>query len=245
MKIQVRTKFVRFAAVGVAVVLITSMSVVQGIWSDRWSRENPEAELFAERLKDVPLNFGDWEGVDTKVGPSGLKGAGAIGHISRVYKNSNTGEVVSLFIICGHSRDVSWHAPNQCYPRAGYEQHHERLRHTIRFAGGQDEEPRTAQFWRAEFEKATDQRIDKQRVFWAWNADGEWLAPEIPKTEFGNLRALYKMYFITHLPAVGDPKPAEMSASIGFGQEFLPLVTSALFPGQGRDTQDTAEESEL
>ena len=84
----------------------------------------PQAESvpMAERLQDLPLKLDEWVGEDTESNERELKAAGAVGHVSRTYRNTRTGQHVSVFIVTGHSRDISVHTPDRCYPAAGFTQ---------------------------------------------------------------------------------------------------------------------------
>ena len=93
----------------VAGILIVLASVFEGLWTQRWD-DTPTAELkaFADVLNDkkcVPEEIGGvWEALKTaEMNPREREAAGAIGDLSRTYRNLHTQEVVSVYIICGVS----------------------------------------------------------------------------------------------------------------------------------------------
>ena len=225
-----KTVFSRVAPIAVGLVLLLSLTVVQGLWSQRWSDDNERVEARAARIEQVSMEAGDWKGEPQKSNPNILRQAGAIGATSRAYRNDKTGEVVSIFIICGHSRDTAVHTPNICYPRAGYTQL---------------EKPATKYSFDAEIENefytATFRAKDQDgggivRVFWGWATDPKWVAPDGAKSSFPGETGLVKMYFITALP--NENQPPEDSPANAFAKDFLPIVTRTLFPpaeyGEGK-----------
>jgi hypothetical protein len=91
-----------------------------------------------------------------------------------------------------------------------------------------------APFWTNTFfkEDFTGRRL--VRVFWSWyNPESDenegrvmWEAPENSKRQFGNTRALYKMYFTSEMRDLSEMP--EQSACLRFAREFMPIVNEAL-----------------
>jgi hypothetical protein len=85
--------------------------------SDRFRGSNVTAEQQAKLLDGVPEEFGDWVSQNLAVTEEVKETAGAVGDpISRTYRNSRTGEIVTLWLIVGHARAISSHTPNICFP---------------------------------------------------------------------------------------------------------------------------------
>ena len=163
--------------------------------TDRFSGTNVSAEQRAELLTKVPMNIGDWHGQDMAIDPQVREKAGAIGAVSRTYRNSRTGEQVDLWLIVGHSRDVSFHTPDVCYPGSGFTA--KASENSVYLMDG-------TPFLTNTFFRESDVSGHQQvRVFWAWynpenqNNNGKvvWEAPSNARWHFGNARSLYKMYF--------------------------------------------------
>ena len=57
-----------------------------------------------------------------------------------------------------------------------------------------------ATYYVAEFEKKRATGIDRQRVRWAWTADGVWDAPNSPRFHYLRTSELAKVYFVTAMP---------------------------------------------
>ncbi len=212
------------------VVLIVGLTIPQIRMTDRLSGTNVSAEQCAELLSLVPKDIGDWHGEDKPVDPSVRKKAGAVGAVSREYRNSRTGERVDLWLIVGHSREVSFHTPDVCYPGAGFEARGKENSLYPLVMQGMPETP----MWTNTFfkEDASGRRLI--RVFWTWyNPKSSanpgqvvWEAPTNPRWQFGNARALYKMYFTSEMR--DQMETAEQSACLRFAKDFLPEVDKAL-----------------
>jgi hypothetical protein len=209
------------------IVLIVGLTLVEAVMSDRLQGSNFTAEKFAEVLKQVPMKIGDWSGTDEKVEDVVRQTAGAVGYVSRNYRNTKTGEEVKLWLIVGHARDICRHTPNVCYASSGFKVRAENNSlQSIDVAGLPP-----AEFWTNTFLKEDSMGRQLMRVFWAWYSPEEdgvvrWQAPKNPRWAFGNARALFKMYFIDEMR---DPnETTDRSPCLRFAQEFLPVVDKAL-----------------
>ena len=225
----------RIAPIVVGVILIIGLTVFQGIKADRWNESGADAAVFAAQLVNIPLAFGDWEGVDTDPGDRReLQVAGAVGHLTRKYRNTRTNEEIDLYIICGHSRDITMHTPDRCYPKAGFSQEKTRSEpFTVELDEG------SAEFYTNTFRKEDLQGIRNLRIFWSWAVDAEtgWQAPDLPRRAFAAKRAIYKMYLINFLPSQSGT--ADNSPCVEFGRRFLPTLNEALFTGLEQDGSES------
>jgi hypothetical protein len=221
----------RYLPIVLGVLVIVGLTIPQIQMSDRFSGSNVSAEQRAELLKKIPKKIGDWQGEDMEIDETVRKTAGAVGAVSRVYRNSRTGEKVDLWLIVGHGRVISAHTPNICYRASGFEM---RAPENSLYPMQVDGE-REAPFWTNTFFK--EDILTKRsmiRVFWSWyNTEDEdhkgevvWEAPPNARYYFGNTRALYKMYFTSQMK---DPlETADESACLRFAKDFLPVVNDAL-----------------
>jgi len=212
----------RWMVLGVAAVLIVGTGILQGLWSDRWSDSTVDSRHQAERIARLPLKLGEWQGEDIAATEREIKASGAVGHLSRIYRNQLTGEQVSLFLICGHMRHVSVHTPDRCYPANGFEQQGEPQRFTIATSAGPIETFTTT------FRQEEATGIHRQRVFWTWGYEDHWQAPENPRVSFAGVRAMYKMYLISAVPPTGE-QSAEESPALKFAQDTLGELNTILF----------------
>ena len=232
----------RYLPIILGVVVIVGLTIPQIVISDRFAQSNVSVEQFAEQLKHVPHNIGDWQGEDLETTDQVRKTAGVVGrYVNRSYRNVRTGERVKLWLICGHSKDITRHTPEVCYPSSGFRQRaDENSLYPFSYSNG------VAEFWTNTFTKEDDTGRHIERVFWSWyrpRADQpvEWKAPEHPQIAFGNSRALYKMYFTNEMR---DPaETTEQSPCIRFARDVLPIIDKALArqPGASQTADQEAD----
>jgi Protein of unknown function (DUF3485) len=220
----------RYLPIALGILTIVGLTIPQIRMTDRFADANVTAQQRAELLHNVPMVIGNWHGEDMAVDPTVRDTAGAVGAVSRVYRNVRTGESVDLWLIVGHGRAISAHTPNICYLSSGFEMRAPESSLYPMVFPGQPEAPfLTNTFFK---EDVTGRRL--VRVFWSWyNPEGdedlstvEWEAPSNARWHFGNTRALYKMYFTSEMR--NPMETAEESACLRFAREFLPVVNQAL-----------------
>jgi Protein of unknown function (DUF3485) len=209
------------------IVLIVGLTVVEAKMSDRFQGSNFTAERFSQLLDHVPMKIGDWVGENENVEDEVRQTAGAVGYVSRTYRNMKSGEEVRLWLIVGHAHDICRHTPNVCYASSGFKVRAEN--NSLQPIDVKGLPP--AEFWTNTFLKEDSTGRQLVRVFWAWYkpaADGvvRWQAPKNPRWEFGNARALFKMYFTDEMRDTNET--TDRSPCKRFAQEFLPVVDKAL-----------------
>lgn len=231
----------RIIPIAVAIALIVGTAIVQGVWTERWGTF-PELELFAEQLPNVPENIGEWTGEEApETDKRILEIAGAVGSLSRVYRNER-GETVSVFIVCGRLMDVFHHTPDRCYPAAGFETVGEKIKQVVETNDG------PAQFRTATFLKAEPGGNQMLRIYWSFNGSGPWVAPDEYRWSFAGQRALYKIYVVSSVSGSDSP---DQNPAVDFIRVLMPELTKAFAPAlaEGRkastvtDTTDDAAET--
>jgi hypothetical protein len=211
----------RYLPVAAAVVVIVVAAIVQGIWTERWGTF-PELELYANQLKNVPKEIGDWTGEDLPPEDKRIMEiAGAVGSLSRIYRNDRN-EQVSMFIVCGRLDDVFFHSPDRCYPAAGFETSSEVVNQSIE--AGTD----VAEFKTATFLKADPGGNQNLRIYWSFNGSGPWVAPDAYRWAFAGQRALYKIYVVT--PSTGREISADQNPAVDFIRAAIPELNRAFAP---------------
>lgn len=221
-------KRVLFAVLGLAIVALSALS--NAFTSDRWQITG-EPETSAKKLSGVASRLTGWEGTDSPAHPGHLAIAGAEGHLIRVYKHRFAKKEVTVMLLCGKARPISFHPPEACYAGAGYAIEGERA--DVKIAVGGDVP--AAEFFRAVFKKEHADGVDRLQIYWAWaeggkKADGKWHAAPRARQEFRRAQALYKLYVIR---AVSDGEtPADKDACAEFLEAFLPELHDKLFPKQ-------------
>jgi hypothetical protein len=224
--------------VAFAAILIALHAIPQGVWSRRWGQAGvtEEQKAFAARLENIPTSFGDWDSVEMKVSDRELAASGSIGSYSRTFQNRVSPEkVVQVFIVCGSSYDVTMHTPDQCYVLSGFQEAESQEPYVIK--GKAASEFSTNRFKRG----STVDGPQHLRIFWSFSGDGEWVAPTTPKFSLMSSPALYKIYAISEV--TDKTTRAGDSPSVPFLQEFMPLLSSALFPANA--TKPAPEDAPL
>ena len=208
---------------GLAVVLIVGTAMVQGFWTDRWNNHSSEQILqFAEAFERLPLQVivGDqeWNGREPeenakkKARIEQRAGAEKIRTLS--YQDLESGEQITVLMVCGPSRDVSNHTPDACYVSQGYKMDTPRKRFKI----GDGE------FFTATFRKGSR----NLRIFWAWNPEGTFeVHGGDPRSVYGGRTPLNKVYLINEIPSEGQ-EPAK-SPCVEFGQKFAQEFNRTVF----------------
>lgn len=206
------------ATAAAAILLVVGVTIVQGMWTDRWGKQDDGGRLktAAEMLERAfPRKFGEWSmEKELESDPKELERAGAVGHISRVYRHARTKTPISAFVVCASPHDASGHTPDRCYPGAGFEIAEAEHRHSVALPEGGEAETFTGTF------RKSGQTL---RVFWTYGvrspkpeadsaapaastdqADAaaekthklRWIAPGIARIALNGEPAVYKLYAI-------------------------------------------------
>ncbi len=227
--------------VTVAVILIAGQAYLQGIWTQRWGQEDVSADIqtFAERMKNIPTSFGDWESVDSPIEQRELDASGSVSSYSRQFTNrSDPTKTINIFLVCGHPRDITAHTPDQCYVLSGFDQTEDPQTYSIDTGNKM-----SADFMTNRFRKSFSILPQDLRIFWTFSGDGEWVSPSVPKYSLSHFPALYKLYANT--PLHGDQRTApEDSAAVPFLREFMPILNKTLFPPKSEGEAAKSEKSE-
>lgn len=181
----------RFAITAAACLMIMTATLLQGWWTDRWSGVDVAEELArgGERLEEqFPRSCGDWEAMsDLETDPRGLERAGAVGHVSRIYRHRRSGAEATVFVVCATPHDASGHTPDRCYPGSGFQAEETESRRSVTLEDG-----RTAEVFTGTFAKAGQ----TLRLFWTYGGDGTWIAPPIARLGLAGRPLVYKLYVI-------------------------------------------------
>lgn len=204
-----------------AVLLMVGVTVLQGMWTDRWTGRNVgEALAKAARLLEerFPKACGDWElEQEIESDPKELERAGAVGHISRLYRNNRTKSRVSVFVVCATYYDASGHTPDRCYPGAGFEIAEAEHRQAVPLKNGG-----TAETYTGTFRK----QGRTLRVFWTFRVTAGWVAPQIARIELASEQAVYKLYAIIDETQIRGAQAT--SECVDFLANLLPAIDAAL-----------------
>jgi len=224
-----------WATLAAAVALVAAVTVLQGMWTDRWGNRDVGAALkrdaaILERV--FPERFGDWElESELESDPKELERAGAVGHIARLYRNVRTKSRVSAFMVCATPHDASGHTPDRCYPGAGFEIGESEHRQAVPLTDGRKAETFTGTF------RKQGQTL---RVFWTYGVDGKWVAPQIARIELAGTDAVYKLYVIIDETRIKTAQ--SMQECFDFLATLLPALDQAVAAARTADKPDSAAE---
>lgn len=211
-----------------AIAIVVASGFVHAFWTNRWGTSE-ELQLAAERLKDVPLKFGEWTGVEEEFDVKEYARAGIVGGQFRRYQNSRTGAVVSTLIVCGQPGPISVHRPEICYAGAGYDQ----LAATDQTTVDQGPGTEPGGFFWLRMKKQNTVIPEFLGIHYAWSPSGDWQAPDRdPRLVFGSEPFLYKLYVVLPLGTPEGKPEAKMAR--GFLSEFVPELRQALFAARAK-----------
>jgi hypothetical protein len=215
----------RIVAILSAVVIVLLTGFVHGTWTQRWS---PSADVDAAvaRLNVIPARVEGWKAGDAEpIAPDELRAAGVQGCWSRTFTSETNGETVVVVVLCGSTGQMCLHRPENCYPAQGYDLAVAPLRYVVQMSDSAG----NGVFWTARFAKPEVLSGTSQlRIFWAWDAAGQWQAPDYPRWTFAAQPYLYKLYVIRILPQ--RPERLDDDPATEFLRRFLPKLTQALAP---------------
>ena len=219
-----------------AVLLVVGVTILQGMWTDRWTGRNvDEALLKAARLLEerFPEGFGEWElEQEIESDPKELERAGAVGHVSRLYRNTRTKSRISVFVVCATYYDASGHTPDRCYPGAGFEIAEAEHRQTVTLQGGGKADTYTGTF------RKQGQTL---RVFWTYRVGAGWVAPQIARIELAGEPAVYKLYAIIDETRIRGAQAT--SECLDFLSFLLPAFDASLASAPDSSAEDPASPS--
>jgi hypothetical protein len=214
--------------VGAAVILLVAGRAVEDRWHEKF-------DSVQDRLDRISRDLNGWEGRDLKL--VGQQASWAQlgdgihpGYIDREYVHAATGRRVTLLLVWGRPDPVSQHTPEQCYPSAGFEPAAERERLSLELEPSRP----AGEFFTRDFAKTGPDPM-RLRIYWTWNADGKWQAPDEPHEALARHRqfytygggVLFKLYVIREVTG-GDDADGETCQE--FLREVLPEFRRQLFP---------------
>jgi hypothetical protein len=167
-------------------------------------------------LRDVPLELGPWRGRPEDLDPQIARRTGQTDHIFRTYVDTRTGVALDLIVLYGPAVELKEHAPDQCYPAAGF---------TI--AEGPElrqvaTAPGPIPFYALVVTKGEGVQAQRQEVYYTWRYGGRWTPLRGSQKQFERIPAMYKVHLARRLAGserrdIGNPC-----------QEFLQVLMPAL-----------------
>jgi hypothetical protein len=205
-----------------AMAILLGVGAIHGLWTDRWAF-SAEPEVSASKLRSVPRIVGDWqsEPEPLEISRAELERGGIVDYVGRLFVNVRTKSRLQVFLVCGRPGPISVHTPDVCFEGAGFRMTAAPAKFPLESLPGNE-------FWQVKFVKEGPETQQNLRVFWAWNSDGQWQAPENPRWTFARSKALFKLYVIHELVRPG--LPPEKDPTLELLQVLLPELKKCLFP---------------
>lgn len=156
-------------------------------------------------LAEMPLTLGPWRGETAKLDPRVAANTGSVDHIFRRYTNQLTGAAVDVIVLYGPSTQMFIHAPENCYPGAGYLQVEGAGSRVVDIGEG-----RRAPFRSLVYAKGEAAAGVRQEVYYSWRYLGKWSPNVGTHKEFERIPGMYKVHLAREvsereLREVGNP----------------------------------------
>lgn len=186
--------------------------ILRGRIDYRWGASD-ELIAAAERVGTIPMSLGDWVATEKEqLSDSAVKMLRCTGNLVGAYANPKN-ELVSMVFLVGPAGPLAIHTPDVCYGSNNYSTVEAKRKKTIVDSEGNEHEFSVITF---KENKAGNRLL---RVYYAWNYEGDWVAPAMPRTAFAGIPMLYKIQVATNAISQNDE---ESDAGERFLQENLP-----------------------
>jgi hypothetical protein len=214
-----------------AILLVLSYGVVEGLWTDRWF-PNKELQEAQEKFARIPKTFGTWVSEDKEVPERQLRQGEIHASLFRLYIDTESGTRLSVMLLAGRPGPISVHSPEVCLGGRGFALVRPAARNDVPMSDAR------CTYWHGEFKLEHPVNPEDVEMYWSWNPGTGWQAANRPRMEFARNRYLYKLYVSRALPLsgtrgneTGKDTPEDKGPIPAFLQQFLPEVESILFPG--------------
>jgi hypothetical protein len=181
--------------------------------------DSEQLDRASARVAEAPRVVGRWHARDEPTDDASFAQAGAKHYWMRTYTHQDTKASVLAILMCGRSGRMAVHTPEVCYRGAGYELHQDAAPFTL---GGE-----AGQLWMARFTKK-GVAPSELRLYWGWNARGQWEAPSSPRWRFRGEPFLYKLYVSRDITSSPGAAP-DTDAEVDFLRQFVPALERTLF----------------
>jgi hypothetical protein len=212
-------------AAAVAAILIATL--VHAYYTERFTpRVTTTLTAFTQVLPEVPMTIGKWEASVQELDPEQFKLTNCPAAFQRMYRNRETGETVSVYLVVGSGRNITMHSPDWCYAAEGYQQEGSVAQYRIPVKGmASAPEFATAYFRHPESQSGPGAR--GVRILWTYSEDGNWQGPTVAKLRYTIRPALFKIYFIADVTE--DRSTVQDTAIPKFVKTALPVINDVLF----------------
>jgi hypothetical protein len=198
-----------------------------------WQARRVGAEIVAGRmppfpLKELPLELGPWKGSDGELNPEIASAAGCTGNIARVYEDERTGLKLSVIVLYGPAASIYIHAPELCYPKAGFGQEMGPIGRAIEVPTPAGAAGR-AQFASLLFTKGEGGLAEREMVYYAWWYKGIWSPGQLNQKLYERIPGMFKVH-IQRRAGPYERLRLEAADRPGLGEEPCESFLKVLLP---------------
>jgi hypothetical protein len=187
----------RLSMLAILAAVLLADGYLCGHWSGRWA---PSQQTGADRVEQLPLVIGDWQGTPLELNAKIAEHAGFGGYLLRRYENQRTHASVNLLLASGRPGPLAVHTPEVCYAAAGFAPAEPTTRGHVDRAGGEA----SAEFFQTKFARRDAVSTEELQVIWTWNKSGAWRCPDNPRWTLAGVPVVYKLYVTQVLTPGGD-----------------------------------------
>lgn len=213
-------------SLGVGIRVALALTLLAGSAALRYGQSRGVDEMMRQGLvcpfplKTLPMSLGDWEGTDEAMDPQIARNTGCTDYVFRTYTNTKTGTRIGLILLYGPAEEVFLHAPEKCYPSAGYTTLVGPESRTVEV--GPTRYPFTSLF----FAKGEGGQAERQEVYYTWRYLGRWTPQLVVMKRIERIPGMFKVHLsrqagLGEIREVGNPCEA-------FLAELMPWVDHRL-----------------
>ena len=177
----------RWTRVALACLVLVGSGLVRSWQAGRVGAMLREGRVAPFPLDQVPLTLGTWRGQPVRIDPRIARHTGATDFVTRRYVDQRTGSAVDVVLLYGVAAEVSQHAPEVCYPNAGFERVEGPDRRTIAVG------PLRAEFRSLVYSQGQGAQAGRREVYYAWRYGGRWTAQAGPYKRFERIPGMFKV----------------------------------------------------
>jgi hypothetical protein len=236
-------KSIALTALVIPVVIYTTHKEWQHLGFLNFSDDESKQYIddFAKRIDALPKDYGDWVYDREKpVDPGQIHVAKIKNYQSKIYRNKNTGAMVSIFLSTGPRGDICIHTPIECNPAAGFFEvlPDVQTRDVQQLDEAGEPKKHLGSFVWQRFRNP--KQNNEREIWWSYNETGKWEGEKNPRMAFTK-PGIYKIY-VEEEKTPGSESAAKKNQEpphLSFLRAFLPEAQKTLFP------QESAPENKV
>lgn len=225
-------------AVGAAVAVLAIAGGVRLWQGDRIAGRMESGKVSPFSLKDLPKQIGPWRATDDPgLDPLIARAAGSTDSINRVYVDDRTGVQLAVLVLYGPAMAMHIHAPEKCYPAAGYVQALPTSQRSLDYPE-RDGSPGKAKLRTLVYAKGDGPAAERKQVTYTWGCEGRWTT-ELPNVKsFHRIPGMFKVH-IDRRSAPGESAEGDVPTE-SFLQGLLPEIDARVQAAAKATTPPTA-----